>query len=291
MGYIYRIRTLTHKNLSWLGSFYVIVLWEFSSAVTPSVVGGTAVAVFLLLKEGIKLGKSLAYVMLTAILDNLFFVLAAPLALFLEGGGIFSNIALSIKLGRSLQWIFWLSYTLITLYTLGMFFALFIKPRLFKWGLLSLTRLKFLQKWRNAAYAHGKDIFLASKELRGQKFNYWIKISLATIVIWTARYMILNFLSAAYVPLNLQEHVAIFAKHVVMWVTMLISPTPGSSGTAEFFFKQFYAGMLSQYTLITDISWRVLTYYFYLIFGIICLPRWIKRVFFTKSLNEYRAVV
>src|SRR5690606_11628403 len=77
VGYVYRIRQITGKFLSWGRSIYVIVLWEFASAVTPSVVGGTAVAAFIIHKEGIKLGKALAYVMVTAILDNLFFVIAA----------------------------------------------------------------------------------------------------------------------------------------------------------------------------------------------------------------------
>ncbi|MCU0318363.1 MAG: flippase-like domain-containing protein [Amoebophilaceae bacterium] len=67
VGYIYRIRLLTHANLSWLSSFYIIVLWEFSSAVTPSVVGGGFVAIFLLLKSGMNLGRSLAYVIVTSI--------------------------------------------------------------------------------------------------------------------------------------------------------------------------------------------------------------------------------
>ncbi|NDE62608.1 MAG: TIGR00374 family protein, partial [Cyclobacteriaceae bacterium] len=55
-GYIYRIREITDKHLSWTRAFYVIILWEFASAVTPSVVGGTAVAMFILNKEGIKMG-------------------------------------------------------------------------------------------------------------------------------------------------------------------------------------------------------------------------------------------
>ena len=55
LGYVYRIKVLTNNNLSWLSSFYIIALWEFSSAVTPSVVGGGVVAIFLLLKEGISL--------------------------------------------------------------------------------------------------------------------------------------------------------------------------------------------------------------------------------------------
>ena len=73
-GYIYRIRHLTDKRLSWVSSWYVILLWEFASAVTPSIVGGTAVAVFIMTKENITFGKSLAFVIITAVLDNLFFI-------------------------------------------------------------------------------------------------------------------------------------------------------------------------------------------------------------------------
>ena len=53
-GYVYRIREITQRELTWTRSIYVIILWEFASAVTPSVVGGTAVAIFILNKEGIK---------------------------------------------------------------------------------------------------------------------------------------------------------------------------------------------------------------------------------------------
>lgn len=88
-GYIYRIRNLTQQELSWKASISTILLWEFASAVTPSVVGGTAVAVFILNKEKIPFGKSLAYVMLTAILDNSFFLFAAPMVLFLSPGFVF----------------------------------------------------------------------------------------------------------------------------------------------------------------------------------------------------------
>ncbi|WP_236705019.1 lysylphosphatidylglycerol synthase domain-containing protein [Hymenobacter sp. AT01-02] len=59
-GYVYRIRYLTQKVLSWRAALDVIMLWEFSSCVLPSAVGGTAVAPVLLHKEGIPLGKSVA---------------------------------------------------------------------------------------------------------------------------------------------------------------------------------------------------------------------------------------
>jgi uncharacterized membrane protein YbhN (UPF0104 family) len=64
---------------------------------------------------------------------------------------------------------------------------------------------------------------------------------------------------------------------------MLISPTPGSSGTAEFIFTQFFKEDLGAATFVSNIFWRLMTYYPYLFLGAAILPRWIKRVFFKKK--------
>jgi hypothetical protein len=47
-AYMARIRVLTDNELTWLQSFRIIMLWEFTSAITPSTVGGTAFAVLFL---------------------------------------------------------------------------------------------------------------------------------------------------------------------------------------------------------------------------------------------------
>ncbi|OJW70274.1 MAG: hypothetical protein BGO68_01930 [Candidatus Amoebophilus sp. 36-38] len=280
LGYTYRIRTLTHKNLSWVACLYVIVLWEFSSAVTPSVVGGSLVAIFLLHKEGVKVGKALAYVMVTSIFDNLFFIVAAPLGLLNFRNYLSeSTISMATQWGGGISFIFWLSYLLILVYTVLMSFALFVKPFFFKWFLVKITSIKFLRKWNESAAKHGDDIIMASQALQGEKWSYWVEIGMITCLVWTVRYSVLNMLLAAYVPVSLVEHGVIFGKHIIMWIIMLISPTPGSSGTAEFFFKQLYGGLLGEYVLITAIVWRAITYYFYLLLGVIVLPRWLKRVF------------
>jgi glycosyltransferase 2 family protein len=284
IGYIYRIRTLTGKSLSWKSSIYVIILWEFASAVTPSVVGGTAVAVFILLKEGISLGRSLAYVMLTAILDNMFFVIAAPLIFMSVQGNVFPRIdGIESQLGRSLDYLFYLSYTLIAVYTFIMTFALFVRPRAFKWILLKFTKIGFLKRYRIIANQHGNEIILASAQLKGKGGSYWAKIILSTFFIWSARYIMLNCLIAAFSSITLVEHLTIFSRQIIMWVIMLISPTPGSSGTAEYFFVQFFTRFLGDYTFIANILWRGLSYYPYLLIGVIFLPKWIRRVFFKKK--------
>src|SRR4030043_1402965 len=44
LGYMIRIRILSENDLTWRQAFRVIMLWEFTSAITPSTVGGTALA-------------------------------------------------------------------------------------------------------------------------------------------------------------------------------------------------------------------------------------------------------
>lgn len=289
-GYAYRIRTLTNKELNWRSSIMVIILWEFASAVTPSVVGGTAVAVFILTIEGINFGKSLAYVMLTAILDNLFFVLAAPIVMLLTDGVIFPELqSIDLEIGNSLQFFFFLSYGLIAVYTLIMSYGLFAQPRAFKWFLLKMTSFKFSRKWRHKANQYGNEIILASKELKGKMAKYWIRISLATIFIWCARYLMLNSLVSAYTLLDAADHMVIFSRQIIMWIVMLISPTPGSAGTAEFFFTQFFFEYLKDYTFVSGIFWRLMSYYPYLLLGAVFLPRWIRSHFFDKKAEAEKA--
>lgn len=284
LGYIYRIRAVTDQQLTWGRALYVIILWEFASAVTPSVVGGSAVAIFILNKEGIKLGKAIAYVMVTAILDNLFFVIGAPIILYFAQGNIFpASRMMEMRLGRSLEVLFWVSYALYASYSLVMALALFYKPRVFKWVLLKIYSIRWLKKWKHSANEFSNQIIEASKELIGKNYKYWLPIVGATIFIWSSRYLMLNALIGAYESLSISEHVVIFARQVIMWIVMMISPTPGSSGTAEFFFGQFFAEFLNGYTFVTSILWRMLSYYPYLILGAIFLPRWIKQVFFKKK--------
>ncbi len=286
-GYVYRIREITDKHLTWSRAIYVIILWEFASAVTPSVVGGTAVAMFILNKEGIKMGKAIAFVMVTAILDNLFFVIGAPIILYFAQGNIFPETKLfENQIGNSLVTIFWFSYSLYAGYSLIMALALFYRPRVFKWIIVKICSIKFLRKWKHSAVEFGDQIIEASKQLVGKNKTYWLKIIGATMFVWTSRYLMLNALISAFVPLTLNQEIIVFARQVIMWIVMMISPTPGSSGTAEFFYGQFFTQFLGEYTFVTSILWRLLSYYPYLLLGAIFLPRWIKQVFFKKKLEE-----
>ena len=61
------------------------MIWEFGSAITPSIVGGSAVAFFIVSLEGIGVARSTSIVLITALLDELFYIIIAPIAIFLVG--------------------------------------------------------------------------------------------------------------------------------------------------------------------------------------------------------------
>src|SRR4030042_3014601 len=94
LGYIIRIRILSEKDLTWRQAFRVIMLWEFTSALTPSTVGGTAVAVVFIHKEGISVGRSTSIVLATSFLDELYFVIMLPVLLLIIAGDILFTTSL-----------------------------------------------------------------------------------------------------------------------------------------------------------------------------------------------------
>ncbi|GAB3541308.1 lysylphosphatidylglycerol synthase transmembrane domain-containing protein [Pontibacter brevis] len=278
-GYMYRIRSLTDKFLTWRNSIDVIMLWEFASAITPSVVGGTTIATIILNKEGIPLGKSLAYVMLTAVLDNMFFIVAAPIALLLTQGQVFPTFNLEPSDVAKLQSAFYISYSLIAVYTFAMIYALFVKPRAFKWLLLKITSARFLRKWRVNAFQHGNEIVWASEQLKGKGFNYWARAIISTIFVWSARYFLLNCLIAAFTDVTFSEHMLIISRNLIFWIVMLIAITPGGAGIVEMAFPSFFGIFLGAFSSIVVVLYRLITYYPYLVLGSIFLPRWIAKVF------------
>jgi len=279
-GYMYRIRNLTSKKLSWKSSFYVVLLWEFASALTPSVVGGAAIAIFILSKEKIPFGKSLAYVMLTTILDNLFFVLAALWVLLTTGSEIFPETSSISR--SSLQFSFYFSYALIALYVFIMAFGLFISPRSFKKLLMKITSWKIFRRLRKQANEQGTQMLLASEELKTAKFSYWFKASVSTLFIWIARYFMLNCLIAAFSksPLTVLQHQQALAQQVIMWIAQLISPTPGASGVAEGLFKVFFESLFATASISIFVAflWRTITHIAYLLTGAFVIKKWLKRV-------------
>ena len=294
IGYMIRLRILTDNKISWRNAFDVIMLWEFSSAITPSVVGGSGVAIFIINKEGLSIGRSTAVVMTTAFLDELFYVIMVPVLLLVVGTTTLFPVELrqeilGITLGT--KEIFWAGYGFILLLISLILFGIFISPQRFKKLLVAIFKIRFLRRWAKTAHETGDEVIVTSKELRGKPFQFWLKAFAATFLSWTARYWVTNFLLLAFATsaIGWGDHLLIYARQLVMWVIMLISPTPGSAGVAELAFEQFLQAFTPVGLAVAlGLLWRLFTYYPYLFMGAIVLPSWIQRVYLGRKLIKFK---
>src|SRR5690554_8116287 len=88
--------------------------------------------------------------------------------------------------------------------------------------------------------------------------------------------LIVTFFGVSW--LNWDEHFLVFGKQLVIWIMMLVSPTPGGSGFAEYAFHGFLGYLIPAGTGIAmAFIWRLISYYSYLIIGVFILPKWIKK--------------
>ncbi len=291
LGYMYRLRVLTEKDISWRNSFDVIMLWEFASAISPSVVGGSGVAIFIVNKEGIKLGRSTAVVMVTAFLDELFYILMVPIVLIIVGTTTLFPKEAAEYVGGTLgaEIIFYVGYGFILMLTTIILLGIFFFPNGLKRILVMFTFIPFLRKWRRQATETGNEIITTSKELKGKNWKFWARAFGATFFSWTARFWVVNCLIMAIASIPFSEHLLVYARQLVMWVIMLISPTPGGAGIAEIAFKGFLAQFIPFGVAGTlALLWRIFTYYPYLFIGAIILPRWIRKVYLKRPLIRFK---
>ncbi len=292
LGYMIRLRILAGEQLSWRSIFNIILLWEFTSAVTPSAIGGTSVAVFFIHKEGISVGRSSAIVLSTAFLDELYFILAFPLILFfinpIELFSLNQEGATEIVTFTNKYFYFaFVGYSLKLIFLLFVAYGLFINPKGIKTTLNFIFKFPLIRRWQKGADQTGDEIILASQDLKTRPFMFWVKAFGATVMSWTARYWVANFLLVALlfsttshtIAIDFSEHVLIFARQLVMWIMMLVMPTPGGSGFAEAIFSEYMAEFIPVgFVVVMAFLWRLITYYPYLFLGSFVVPRWIKKI-------------
>ncbi len=290
LAYIVRIRILTDGKLSWKQSFYVIMLWEFASSITPSVVGGAAVAMFIINKEGINLGRSTAVVMTSAMLDEIFYITMVPLVIMWIGVAQLFPVNLEknfFGIYLHTEAIFWIGYCFIVLLTSIILISLFFYPKEFKKLLQKISRIRLFKRWQEGAKKTGDDIEITARELRNKSISFWLGAVSTTYISWFARFVVVNFIILAFTSGG--DDILIFGRQLSMWVIMLISPTPGSSGVAEMAFSGFlkeFVPLGLEGTLA--LLWRAISYYPYLFIGALILPGWLQRVYLKRKLISFR---
>jgi hypothetical protein len=215
--------------------------------------------------------------MITAFLDNLFFILLIPFVFcFISSDMLFPN---ATWVDKSIALVFWGGFGIIALVCVLLFMSVFLYPKAIGQLLYKLCQLPFLRKFQGKMLQLQHDLQWTSQEMKQENKRFWVGSFGATILSWTCRYLVINCVLAAFLPISFFNHIFILGKQLVLWIFMLISPTPGASGIAEFAFGELMGEFSSSILLIVALAviWRLISYFPYLILGSILLPKWLHK--------------
>lgn len=282
LAYATRLRILSEKEFSWRKCIELIFIWEFSSAVSPTSIGGSAVALFVLSQEKLATARVTAIVLYSAVLDTIFFVGTLPIFLFIFGPSIIRPNLTSFSTLDGWGWTFIGAYFFMFLYGSLFFYGLFINPKQLKRLFVWFTSFGFFKKYKVKAEQLGSEFIIASKEIAKKGWSFRIGSFLATATAWSCRFLLLNCLIIGFVTAtstDLWTQSALYARLQTMFVVMAFSPTPGGAGIAEILFGGFLSDYVPDKTAASVIAiiWRIFTYYLYLFIGVIIIPNWIRQ--------------
>ncbi|MCM1337086.1 MAG: flippase-like domain-containing protein [Candidatus Amulumruptor caecigallinarius] len=277
-GITWRFRVLTDRGLSWRACLRVCMLCEFTSAITPSAVGGSALGMIYLNREGVPFGRATTLMMTTILLDELFFTLLCPLVVLAVSNSAlfgFSDGGFTIGLRAA----FWIIYGVIVAWTALLFLGIIVAPESVRRALNALFRLRWLRRWHEGVARTADNMVETSRELRGRGPLWWGRAFAATAVSWCSRFLVVNMLFWAFVPAASQ--IAVFGRQFVVWVILMVTPTPGGAGVSEWLFTEYYGDLIGSaaLALVIALMWRLLSYYIYLVVGAVILPSWLRKGF------------
>jgi len=282
IAFSYRLQILLDKALSFKRCILLMILWEFSAAVAPTSVGGTAIALFLLTKEKLSSGKIAVSMIAKVILDGIFFV-GSVVLLFIFFGCNFLRPELSGYAALS-SWSLILLVTLliISAYNILLYLGIFYNPSRVKKFLFGVASFRYLSRFKSNIENIGEEIEISAIPIRNMPIKRKISLLCYTWIAWVARFATLVAIIACFIdplPWGLHDVVLLTGRSESLWLTTALSPTPGSTGVVDLAFTGFFSDYLNpSVAILVIVIWRLLTYYIYLIFGAVALPFWSRSI-------------
>lgn len=277
--YALRLFAITGGSFSFRKCIQLMVLWEFSSALTPTNKGGPAVMLFVLTKEKLSAGRTVTAVFYAMLADTGFFALMLPLMLFIYGPSMLFPGVTNFKESGFAGGTFLVTYSMMATYFVTLVFFMFVRPRYAAQFLQWLSKRFFLKRWSEKIAQTGHDFLLAAAEMRRQPARVHLSVVAGTVGAWFCKFAMINCLMIAVVPtipLDGSTQAFIYARLVAMFIIMAFSPTPGGAGLAEIALSNFIADYVpTGIGLVVALLWRGMAYYGYLLVGALIVPGWI----------------
>lgn len=274
---MYRLRVMSGMPLKFRQLFRIRMLYEFTSAVTPSAAGGSSLEVLFIHREGVKVSRATSMTILALFLDEMLMIILFPLLLLVIPYHELFTSEGAFQYGY--LWAFLIGYALKFIWVTILFIGLFCKSTIIVKIIGLIFKLKFLRKYKMRGLRTALEIRNCALEIQHEKIGYWLRMFVSTAGIWVLRFLIANAAIMIFNPLSGADNLMCFARQYILNIIGIIVPTPGGSGFAEVMFNDFLAEYISQKvsTMVITPVWRISTYYYYLIAGVIILPQWLGK--------------
>jgi|SRR5690554_3133224 len=267
-----KIRFLSERQITWMGAFRTILVWDFTSAVTPSTIGGAPMATYAMTREGLKLGESTAIVLYGVLLDQIWFALAIPILLF---AGIYydvvpSDIGFIGEASMILLYIGLLSYAALLAY------GVLINPAAIKKVINFIFRLPYLRKYQAKIEEEAENLEEYAHQLRRRPFSFLMKAFALSTMSWLCRVALAPIVILSLLP---APEVLSVLRSLAMNLAFLVVPTPGGSGGVEALFVLFQGPLIETTSFIglAVFLWRIISYYFSIALGMFATTWYINR--------------
>ena len=261
-----KIRFLSEKQIGWLASFRVVLAWDFTSAVSPSTIGGAPMATYAMTKEGMKLGSATAIVLYGVLLDQIWFATAIPILLI---AGIFYEVVPPEigLLGEA---------SMVILYVSLLAYGVLINPAAIKKVVLFVFRLPFLRKYRDKIAVEVEHLEEYAHQLRKKPPSFLFKAFTLSTMSWICRVALATIVILSLLP---APEILSFFRSLSMNLAFLVVPTPGGSGGVEGLFVLFQGPLITRKSFIglSVFLWRIISYYISIAFGMMATTWYINK--------------
>ncbi|WP_235298578.1 lysylphosphatidylglycerol synthase transmembrane domain-containing protein [Portibacter marinus] len=287
LAYSYRLFILSDKKLSLRKSAELIFIWEFATTISPTSLGGSAVAMIFLSLERLKTARAVTIVLYTIVLDTFFFVVSVPLLLTILGLNVIRPEIFTWDDMNGYGITFFIVFAIMLTYGFIFYYGLFHRPDQIKKLMAFFARRRILRRYKEKLIQTGQDIENSSRRLRAKSPDLHIKAILATFTAWIFKFALMFCIIYAFidtVPRTLYHTFMIYGRYETMWAITAASPTPGGSGLAEYLFGGFYSDYVPlSLAVVVAFTWRIIAYYTYLMAGVIIVPAWIRKIYNRKK--------
>ena len=143
---MYRLRVMSGMPLKFRQLFRIRMLYEFTSAVTPSAAGGSSLEVLFIHREGVKVSRATSMTILALFLDEMLMIILFPLLLLVIPYHELFTSEGAFQYGY--LWAFLIGYALKFIWVTILFIGLFCKSTIIVKIIGLIFKLKFLRKYK-----------------------------------------------------------------------------------------------------------------------------------------------